>query len=174
MLSDASKLALKQTLPGKQLVMITDATIRGAGYAFMIEENRDQKIQSEAKTYAPVAFPSKYFSPAQLKKSNYSKDLLATYKAVLDFADMLWGTTKTTIVLADNQVVTHFFQTKAIPPWLRNACDYVQQTTFKLADIASSINTAADFLSRLQLKVMEKIRFKIRQHIQTTPKHPLS
>ena len=38
-----------------------------------------------------------------------------------------------------------------------------------MADIAGSVNTAADFLSRLELKVTEKILLKIRQDVQTTP-----
>ena len=67
--SDACELALKQPIPGKQLVLMTDASFRSAGYALMIENNPDQKIQSKRKTYAPVAFGSKFFSPAQLKMS---------------------------------------------------------------------------------------------------------
>ena len=55
-LSDACDLALKQPIPGKQLVLMTDASFRSAGYALMIEDNPDQKIQSNRKTYAPVAF----------------------------------------------------------------------------------------------------------------------
>ena len=43
------------------------------------------------------------------------------------------------------------------------------QFNFKIAHIAGSTNTAADFLSRLELKVTEKIRLKIREDIQTTP-----
>ena len=43
------------------------------------------------------------------------------------------------------------------------------QFNFKIAHIAGSINTAADFLSGLELKVTEKIRLKIREDIQTTP-----
>ena len=66
-LSDACQLALKQPLPGKQLVLMTDASFRSAGFALMIEDNPDQKIQSKRKTYGPVAFGSKVFSPAQLK-----------------------------------------------------------------------------------------------------------
>ena len=62
-----------------------------------------------------------------------------------------------------------FFQTKAIPPALWNACDYVLQFNFKIAHIAGSFNTAADFLSRFELKVTEKIRLKIREDIQATP-----
>ena len=79
------------------------------------------------------------------------------------------GSNKATIVLTDNKSVTRFFQTKAIPPALWNACDYVLQFNFKIAHIAGSVNTAADFLSRLELKVTEKIRLKIREDIQTTP-----
>ena len=73
-LSDACELALKQHTPGKQLVLMTDVSFRSAGYALMIEDNPDQKIQSKRKTYAPVAFGSKVFSPAQLKMSIYSKE----------------------------------------------------------------------------------------------------
>ena len=38
-----------------------------------------------------------------------------------------------------------------------------------MAHIAGSVNTAAEFLSRLELEVTEKIRLKIREDIQTTP-----
>ena len=61
--SDACELALKQPMPGKQCALLTDASFRNAGYALMVEENPDQKIQSKRKTYAPVAFGSKIFSP---------------------------------------------------------------------------------------------------------------
>ena len=66
-LSDACELALKQPILRKQLVLMTDASFRSAGYALMIEDNPDQKIQSKRKTYAPEAIGSKIFSPAQLK-----------------------------------------------------------------------------------------------------------
>ena len=56
-----------------------------------------------------------------------------------------------------------------IPPALSNACHYVLRFNFKLAHIAGSVNTAADFLSRLELKDTEKIRLKIREDIHTTP-----
>ena len=108
-LSDACDLGLKQPLPGKQLVLMTDASFRSAGYALMIEDNPNQKIQSKRKTYAPVAFGSNNFSPAQLKMSIYSKEFLAIYMAFLEFAHILWETTKPTIVLTDNKSVTRFF-----------------------------------------------------------------
>ena len=79
------------------------------------------------------------------------------------------GRTKPTIVLTDNKSVIRFFHTKAIPPALWIACDYVLQFNFKIAHSAGSVNTAADFLSRLELKVTEKIRLKIREDIHTTP-----
>ena len=123
----------------------------------------------KGKTYALVAFGSKIFSPAQLKMSIYSKGFLAIYMTFLEFAHILLEATKPTIVLTDNKSVTRFFQTKAIPPSLWNACDYVLQFNFKIAYIAGSVNTAADFFSQLQLKFAERIRLKIREDVQTTP-----
>ena len=134
----------------------------------MIEDNPDQKIQSKRKTYAPVASGSKVFLPAKLKMSIYSKELLATYMAFLEFAHILCEASKPTIVLTDNKSVTRFFQTKAIPPSLWNACDYLLQFNSKIAHTAGLANTAADFLSRLEPKVTEKIHLKIRD-VQTTP-----
>ena len=43
------------------------------------------------------------------------------------------------------------------------------QFNFKIAHNAGSVNTAADFLSRLELKVTERIRLKIREDVQPTP-----
>ena len=43
------------------------------------------------------------------------------------------------------------------------------QFNFKIAHIAGSVNTAADFFSRLELKVKEKIHLKIWEDVQTTP-----
>ena len=85
-----------------------------------------------------------------------------------EIAHILWETSKLTIVLTDNKSVTRFFQTKANPPSLWNACDYVLHFNFKIAHIAGSVNRAADFLSRLELKVTEKIHLKIREDVQTT------
>ena len=89
--------------------------------------------------------------------------------AFLEFAHILWEARKSGIVLKDDKSVTRFFQTKTIPPALWNACDYVLQFSFKITYIAGSVNTAADFISRLELKVTEKIRFKIREGTQTPP-----
>ena len=130
---------------------MTDASFRSAGYALMIQDSPDQEVQSKRKTYAPVAFGLKIFSPAQLKKSTYSKEFLAICMAFLIFEHILWEATKPTIVLTDNKSVTRFFQTKAIPPALWNACDYVLPFNFKIAHISGPVNTAADFPSRPEL-----------------------
>ena len=89
--------------------------------------------------------------------------------AFLEIAHNMWEVTRPIIVLTEIKSVSRFFQTKAIPPALWNACDFVLQFNFKIAHIAGSINTAADFLSKLELKVTEKLRLKIREYIQTTP-----
>ena len=89
--------------------------------------------------------------------------------AFLEFEQFLWEASKPTIVLKDNISVTRFFQTKATPQPLWNACDYVLQFNFKTAHIAGSVNTVADFVFRLKLKVTEKILLKIREDTQPTP-----
>ena len=89
--------------------------------------------------------------------------------AFLEFARILWETSKPTIALTDKKSVNRFLQTKSIPPSLWNACDYVLQFNFEIANIAGSVNRAADFLSSLELKVMEKIHLKIWEDVQTTP-----
>ena len=43
------------------------------------------------------------------------------------------------------------------------------QFNFEKPHTAGSVNTAADFLSKLELKVTEKIHLKIREDVQTTP-----
>ena len=146
-LDNACGLWLKQPLPNRQYVLMTDASFRNAGYALMTEEDPEQKITSTRKTYAPVAFGSKTFSPSQLKMSIYAKEFLAIYFAFMEYSHILWGSSKPTIVLTDNKSVTRFFQTKMIPPSLWNACDFVLQFHFKIAHVPGRMNTAADFLS---------------------------
>ena len=101
--------------------------------------------------------------------SIYAKEFLAIYHAFNEYSHILWEATKPTIVLTDNKAVTKFFQTKMIPPTLWNACDYVLQYNFKIAHVPGTMNTAADFLSRLDNNPHEKIELQIREDIQTTP-----
>ena len=81
---------------------MTYVSFRSAGYALMIEDHPDQKIESKTKTYALIAFGSKITSSAQLKMSIYSKEFLAIYMAYLELANILLEATKRTIVLTDN------------------------------------------------------------------------
>ena len=73
------------------------------------------------------------------------------------------------IVLTYNKSVTRFFQTKAVPPSLWNAWEYVVQFNFKIGHNAGTVHRAADLISRLELKVTEKISLKIREDVQTMP-----
>ena len=158
-----------QPMPNRQYVLMTDANFKNAGYALMIEENPEEKISSVRKTYAPVAFGSKMFSPSQIKMSIYAKDFLAIYFAFMEYSHILWESTKPVVVLTDNKSVTRFFQTKIIPPALCNACDFVLQFDFTIAHVPGKMNTAADFLSRLDLHPKDKVHLTIGDDIRTTP-----
>ena len=163
------QLALRQTLPGKQLVLMTDASFQAAGYAVLIEDDPNQQYTSTRKTYAPIAYGSKTYSPSQIKMSIYAKEFLAIYMAFKESGHIFWGATKPVIIMTDSKSVTRFFQTKMIPPPLWNACDFVLQFNFTVAHIPGKMNTAADFLSRLEMDPNEKIILKIREDIPTKP-----
>ena len=106
--SDSCELALKEPIPVKQLDLMADASFRSARYALIIKNNPDQKIKSKRKTYAPVAFGSKSFSPAT-QNAHTLKRNFAIFMAFLDFAHILWEATNPTIVLTDKKSVTRFF-----------------------------------------------------------------
>ena len=163
------QLALRQPLPGKQLVLMTDANFQAAGYAVLLEDDPNQKYTSTRKTYAPIAYGSKTYSPPQTKMSIYAKEFLAIYMAFKDFGHVFWGATKPVMIMTDSKSVTRFFQTKMIPPPLWNACDFVLQFNFTIAHIPGKMSTTADFLSRLVMDPNEKIILKIREDIPTQP-----
>ena len=128
-------LALQQPIPNKQIALMADASFGAAGYAVLIEDDPSQKFTSLRKSYAPVAYGSETFTPAQIQMSIYAKEFLAIYFAFKEFGHIFWGAPKPVIILTDNKAVTRFFQTKIIPPALWNACDYVIQFNFAIAHI---------------------------------------
>ena len=99
---------------------MADASFCASGYALMIEEDNDKKLNSKKKTFTPVAFWSKVFSPAYLKMSIYCKEFLAIYHAFVAYSHILWTTTWPTLVRTDNRSATRFFRTKAFPATLWN------------------------------------------------------
>ena len=87
------QLALRQPLPGKQLVLMTDASFQAACYAVLVEDDPNRKYTSTRKTYAPIAYGSKTYSPSQIKMSIYAKEFLAIYMAFKEFGHIFWGAT---------------------------------------------------------------------------------
>ena len=108
-LAEACRLALKQPITGRQYVLLMDASFHASGYALMIEEDNERKLNSKKNTFAAVAFESKVFSPAQLKMSIYYKEFLAIYHAFLEYSPILWEATLPTLVMTDTRSVTRFF-----------------------------------------------------------------
>ena len=147
----------RSCLPGKQLVLMTDASFQAAGYAVLIEDDPNQKNTSTRKTYAPIAYARKTYSPSQIKMSIYAKELLAIYMAFKEFGHIFWGATKPVIIMTESKSVTRFFQTKMIPPPPWKVCNFVSQFNFTITHIPGIMNTATDFLSRLEMDPTEKV-----------------
>ena len=57
------QLALEQPIPDKYLILRTDESFQAAGYAVLTEDEPNQKFTLTRKTYAPVAYGSKTFTP---------------------------------------------------------------------------------------------------------------
>ena len=109
-LEQCCQLALPQPLPGKQIVLMTDAIFQAAGYAVLTEDDPNQKYTSTRKTYAPIAYGSKTNSPSQIKKSIYAKKFVAICTAFKEFGHIFWGATKPVIIMIDSKSVTRFFE----------------------------------------------------------------
>ena len=148
---------------------MTVASFQAAGYVVLIEDDPNQKYTSTRKTYDPIAYGSKTYSPSQIKMSINAKEVLAIYRAFKEFGHIIWGATKPLIIMTDRKSVTRFVQTKMIPTPLWNACDFVLQFNFTIAHNPGKMNTAADFLSRLKMDPNEKIILKVREDIPTKP-----
>ena len=83
-LDGCCQLALRQRLPGKQVVLLTNANFQAAWYVVLIEDDPNQKNMSTCKANAPIAYSSKTYTPFQIKMSIYAKDFRASYLAFND------------------------------------------------------------------------------------------
>ena len=116
-LTNAAKISLRLPLPDKQLVIMCDASEHTPGYVLVIEDYTETN-DGPTKSYAPVAFGSQRFIEGQMSFTMYAKEFLAMHFAFNEFAHILWGVNKPTIVMTDNKALTRFFQSKRIPPKL--------------------------------------------------------
>ena len=163
-LARAAKLSLRLPLPDKQLVIMCDASEHAAGYVLLIEDYTEAN-DGQKKTYAPVAFGSQRCTEGQMSLTIYAKEFLAMHFAFDEFAHILWGVKKPTIVMTDNKALTRFFQSKRIPLKLWNHCDEALQFDFVLAHVPGVENPAADYLSRLDTNPEDRIHLKMNDQI---------
>ena len=162
--ANTAKMSLRLPLPDKQLVIMCDASEHAAGYVLLIEDYTETNDGS-TKSYAPVAFGSQRFTEGQMSLTMYAKEFLAMHFAFDEFAHILWGVKKPTIVMTDNKALTRFFQSKRIPPKLWNYCDQDLQFDFVLTHVPGVENPAADYLSRIDINPADRIHLKLHDEI---------
>ena len=83
-LEKACSLSLKMAKPNCQFAIMCDASFYAAGFVLLIECYSIPN-NTTSKSYAPVAFGSHLFSPAQLKHSIYVKEFLSVQYAFETF-----------------------------------------------------------------------------------------
>ena len=89
LLENSCQLALKQPLKNKQSIVMSDASFTAAGYAIMIEDDPNQKLQSKRKTYAPITFGSESINLTQTKMSIYAKEFFSIYFAFVALGHLM-------------------------------------------------------------------------------------
>ena len=82
---------------------------------------------------------------------------------------IFWRATKPVIIMTDSKSTARLVQTKIIPRPLSETCDFVLQFSFTIAHIPGNLNTAADFLSHLEMQPIEKINLKFEVDSPTKP-----
>ena len=167
-LSDVCDIAIKLLFSGKQLVFMTDAGFRSAGYVLLIDDNPDRKLQSNRKRTTPWR-SYQIFSPLCISDIHLLERVFSSLHGTSRDRTYFVGNNKANDCPHRKNSVISFVQTKEILPALWEACDYVLEFKFKLAQNADSVNIAAQFTSRFELKVTDKMRLKIREDIQMTP-----
>ena len=150
------QLSLRRPLPNNKLILMTDTSFQVAGYAVLTEDDPNQKFTSPRKTYVSAAYGSKTVTPSQNKISSYAKDFSAEKLAINEVGHNFCGTSKLVIILTESKKLTQFFQTKMIPPPLWDACDFVLQFSFAIAQLPVKMNTVADVFIRLESDPSEK------------------
>ena len=159
---DACKLALKQPIPGKQLVLMTDAIFQSAGFAFIIEDNPDQKIHSKRKTYTTLASGTKFSPPRNTRCPSTQKKIwrlpwhflsLRTFSKKHQSQHLIWQISKITNLshVSSKRKQIHQYR------WMH------------LAMKCNSTSIETNILSRLKLKATLNLPLKIRENIQGTP-----
>ena len=164
-LEQACTLSLRLPKANAQYVILTDASFYAAGYVLMIEDYITDQSGKTYKTYVPVSFGSKIFTPTYLKLSIYAKEFLAVHFAFDTFAHILWGSTNSVLVLTDNRSLTRFFQAKTIPSSLWTCVDHVLNFNFVLGHIPGKANAAADYLSRIHVHPHTKLELRFNSQI---------
>lgn len=128
--------------PSAKLILMTDASSTCIGAA--LHQLIDKKLQ-------PLAFFSKKLTAAQTKYSTYDRELLAIHMAIKHFRYMVEGRDLT--VVTDHKPLTFALskkESKSDSPRRIRQLDFIAQFCNKIEYIEGEINTAADFLSRIE------------------------
>ena len=94
---------------------------------------------------------------------------MAIFYAFEEFGHIFRGTPRPITILTDNKSVTRSFQAKIIPLVLWYANDHGIQFNFVFAHIPVKNNTAADFLSRMEMDPKKKLVLTIRADVEMRP-----
>lgn len=124
-----------------KLALVTDASDLAMGAVLQ---------QFKEKSWQPLAFFSRKFSPCQQKYSPYDRELLAIYESIKYFRHMLEA--RHFVVYTDHKPLSYAFcerKANCTPRQYRHL-DYISQFTTDIRYISGKDNVVADTLSRVE------------------------
>ena len=166
LLENSCQFALRQPLKDEQIIVMPDASFTAPGYAIMIEDDPNQKLQSKCKTFAPIAFGSK-LATQHKQKYQYMRKNSFPYILPSSSLDTSCGVAHSRHYVYRQQISNTIFLGKTYPSSTLECMQLCFAIHFVIGHVAGSMNTAADFFSRTEVNPIEKLEMSIRNDIQT-------
>lgn len=150
--SVADAILLAYPARNAKLRLVTDASMKAVGAAF-------EQLNNEG-FWQPLGMFSQKLTPAQTKYSTYDRELLAIYKAVKYFRQLLEGCEFE--ILTDHKPLVYAFHKKSdtASPRQTRYLDFVSQFSTNIVHVAGKENPVADYLSRVEtLEIPSEINY---------------
>ena len=167
------QLALRQLLPDKQLIFMTDASFQAAGFAVLIEGDPNHIYKSTCKTYSLLLQ-----STVQRRTHCPKSKCASTQKKFSLFFGFqrIWtytlGCDQTSDYYDRQQINQQVLPDKIDSSTLMGSLRFhifKLQINLTIEHIRGKMNTAADSLSGLEMDPIEKISLKIREEFSKKP-----
>ena len=113
--NNVRELASKQRLFGKRTVVTTDSSFSSGAYALTVRYNQEQKVLSEKKSNAPLAFVWKIFFPYTTQNVNIFDNNFGHTYGTFQGQTIFVPCSETDNLIDREKSIKHIFLAESIP-----------------------------------------------------------